>query len=177
MPNKPKRRGYRKYLRGKIEFQLDLGTLGSKTLIGGVVSGAVIERTFVSSIVASYSLAEFTDAIGDGPIMVGVAHSDYTDAEIEAFIENSGSWNAGNLTAQEVAKRKVKIIGVFESSVADSSGIETLQDGRMIKTKLNWILITAQNLRFWAYNAGLSAIATTQPEFHVDGHANLWPTG
>lgn len=163
------------YLKGKIQLRLDLGTLAANTLVGTPMSGTVIEKTLISSIVASWSLADFTNAIGDGPITVGVAHSDYTDGEIENFIEQSGSWNQGDKVGQEVAKRLVRIVGTFPSSVADSSGIITLQEGKMIKTKLNWLLVTGQTLRVWAYNSGDSALGTTDPDMVVTGHANLWP--
>ncbi len=164
-----------RYLRGKIQKTLDLGTLGAKVLISTLLDGAVVERTRITSIVATWSLADFTDAIGDGPILCGVAHSDYTDAEIEAVIENSGSWDEGNLISQEIAKRRVRIIGSFESSVADSQGVAVLNDGKPIKTRLNWLLTTGDNLRVWAYNQGDSALATTDPDMSVSGHANLFP--
>ncbi len=164
-----------RYIRGKVGTTLNLGTLGATTLISKVLDGVVEERTLVTSIVATYALADFTNAIGDGPIAVGVAHSDYTDAEVEAFIENTGSWTEGDKVSQEVSKRQVRIIGVLESSVADSQGSIALNEGKPIKTKLNWILTTGKTLRLWAYNMGDSALATTDPDLTIIGHVNLFP--
>jgi len=170
----PKRRMGR-YLRGKVEQRLDLGTLSANTLISVDLAGTVQERALATSIVSIWALADFTNAIGDGPIVVGVAHSDYTDSEIEAFLENAGSWTEGNKVSQEIARRKVRIVGTFLSSVADSAGIAVLNDGKPIKTKLNWILNIGQTLSVWAYNSGDSALATTDPDLTVIGHVNLFP--
>ncbi len=170
-----KGRKYRRYLRGVVNDKIDLGTLGSKVLIGVDLAGTVDEETFVSSLVAVWGISEFTNAIGDGPIVVGVAHGDYSDAEIEAFIENAASWKSGDLTAQEIAKRKIGIVGEFRTSPSDSSGVQVLNEGKPIHTKCNWILKTGETLHIWAYNQGESPLATTDPDVDVTGHVNLWP--
>ncbi len=162
------------YMKGSVEEELDLGTLAARTLVSVIFDQVTSEKTFASSLVATWSLDDFTNAIGDGPIAVGVAHSAYSDAEIEAVIEATGDWNQGNLIQQEIGRRKVRIIGVFRTSQADSQGIAVLNDGRPIKTKLNWSLNTGQSLRLWAYNQGSSALATTTPNVRCIGHVNLW---
>ncbi len=163
-----------RYIRGSIDEILSLGTLGGNTLISDIFSGTVNERTLVSSVVASWSMDQFTEGNDDGPIVVGLAHSDYTDAEIEAFVENTGSWNEGDLVAREVSGRRVRRIGTIQAAV-NAAGYWVLNEGKPVKTKLNWILLQGQSLRFWAYNAGSSALATTDPTLHLQGHANLWP--
>ncbi len=174
MAKHPKRRMGR-YIKGNVQNTLDLGTLAAKTLISATLGGTVEERSLISSIVSSWALSDFTNAIGDGPIAFGVAHSDYSDAEIEEVLELTGTWKEGDLKAQEVMKRKVRRIGVFPSSPSDSSGNVVVNDGRPIKTKLNWILQTGKTLKIWAYNMGDSAIATTDPDMTVLGHVNLFP--
>ncbi len=89
---KGRRRPMGKYIPGRIEEIFPLGTLGSRTLIKLDFNGNVVEKTFCSSVVAVYSMQGFTAAVDDGPITVGLAHSDYTAAEIEATIESIGSW-------------------------------------------------------------------------------------
>ncbi len=169
------KRKYRRYIRGAIDKRMALGTLGADTVIGANFDGSVNERTFVSSIVAAWTMDEFTPASDDGPIIVGIAHSDYSDAEIEAWIENAaGSWNEGDLVAQEVGKRKIRRVGVFNDPASANQNV-ALIEGRMLKTKCNWILLQGQTVKLWAYNAGSSALATTDPTVHVQGHANLWP--
>ncbi len=163
-----------KYIKGRIDEELNLGTLAAKVLVGVLFDESVNERTLVSSIVASYSLREFTPAAADGPIMIGVAHGDYSDSEIEAVIESTGSWNEGDKVSQEISKRLVRTIGIFDTP-ADALAAVTLNDGKPIKTKLNWILTVGDALRLWAYNMGSSALATTAPVVSAQGHANLWP--
>ncbi len=165
---------FRRYIRGSVDEQLDLSTLAPKTLISTAFDNTVVDTTRISSIVASWSISEWTAAAGDGPVLVGVAHSDYTDAEIEEVIENSGSWDEGNLVSREINKRMVRKIGQF---IAPTAAIlfDRLNEGKPVKTKLNWLLSPGDTLRLWAYNMGASAFATTNPEVQVEGHANLWP--
>ncbi len=166
-----------KYIRGRVNENLSFGTLAGATLVSVIFDETVIERTRVSSVEATYAIENLTVGSGDGPIMVGLAHSDYTDAQIEEVIENAGSWNEGDLVQQkEVGRRLVRTIGIFSAGDGIGSVVsDVLNDGKPIKTKLNWILITGQSLRLWAYNLGNSSLATTVPVVHCEGHANLWP--
>jgi len=167
---------FRRYLKAQVEVQADLSTLAGKVAIAftGLGSPVVQEQTWVSSVKATWSLSNLTEAFSAGPIVVGVAHSDYTSAEIEAWLENQGSWSQGDLVAQEVAKRKIRQVGVF-GTPAQALGIVDLNDGRNITTKCGWMLTTGQSIKYWAYNSGATALATTAAELIVKGHANLWP--
>ncbi len=162
-----------RYIRGDVDESLTLAALASKDVVSDVFNETVEERARISSLEASYSLSELTATANAGPIMVGIAHSDYTAAEIEEFIENAGSWSEGDKIAQEIAKRLVRIIGIFsETGVGLSEFV--LNDGKPIKTKLNWVLDTGATLKLWVYNLGTAAVATTTPVVHCFGHANLW---
>ncbi len=165
---------FRRYLKGSVDHTLALSTLAAKTLISSNLASSVNERTFCSSLRATWSLNSMTRGSDDGPILVGVAHSDYTSIEIEEWIEQSNSWNEGNLIGQEIAKRKIRRVGLFETP-DDALEAIVLNDGKPITTKLGWILLQAQTLKVWAYNTGISALATTDPDVQVNGHANLWP--
>lgn len=163
-----------KYIKGNVDERLVLTTLAARTLQGVDFAETVNERTRVSSIRAAYSMDSFTQGTDDGPVMVGIAHSDYTDAEIEQVIEAVQSWNEGDKIAQEVGARLVRTIGIFENPSSATASV-WLNDGKPIKTKLNWTLNQGQTLRLWAYNLGQSAFATTAPIVYIQGHANLWP--
>ncbi len=162
-----------RYIRGNIAENLALGTLGANVLISGVTD-TVNERTLISSVVATYSLAGLTPGENIGPVLVGLAHSDYTDAEIEAWVENQTGWDEGDLVSREIANRKIRRIGLFDEPATANLSV-ALNEGRTIKTKLNWIVNQGQGLSLWAYNTGTAAIATTDPNVHMQGHANLWP--
>lgn len=177
MANKPRRkRRYGNYLKGDIKATLAVGSLAAVSLISVAATETVIEKTRVSSVECIWSLSDFTALVNDGPLMCGLAHSDYTDAEIEQWVENAGSWNAGDKVNQEIAKRFIRKIGVFRTEDATAASIAataTLNEGMPIKTKLNWSLVTGQTLKFWVYNLGSSAL-TTGTIMNIDGHANLF---
>ncbi len=165
----------RRYLRGKILQDCDLGALATKSLVSCVSSEVASERLFVTSVDLSWALKDLIVVADDGPVIVGIAHSDYSAAEIEAVIENAGSWSEGDLIAQEIAKRKIRIVGQFEQTSAGAQGSQTfvLNEGQPIHTKLNWVLNTGAGLDFFAYNNGDDAL-TTGGALSIAGHANLW---
>ncbi len=167
-------RKFRRYIRGSIDHRLDLGTLAPNTLVGSLLTDSVEEPVYVSSVRAAYTMDQFTEGADKGPILCGWAHGDYTDAEIEEFVENAQSWSQGNKVQQEVAKRYIRQVGVFQN-LTGANEWATIRDGATFTIKLGWSLIGGQTLRFWCYNMGLGAIATTDPNVRVQGHANLWP--
>ncbi len=171
-----KRRGrkFRRYIKGRVDESLDLGTLAAKTLAGVAFDENVNERTFVSSIVAAYALSNYTPAADDGPLEIGIAHNDYSDAEVEAWVEATGTWNEGDRIGQEIAKRLIRSVGFIEAGQS-SQEYFAMNDGKPIKTKLGWILNQGVTLKLWVYNHGTSALATTTADLTCAGHANLWP--
>ncbi len=168
------KRQFKRYLRGSMDESMLLGTLAAKDVISQAVGDTVKERTYLSSVVARWSITSFTKSTGDGPILVGVAHSDYSAAEIEEWLENSGSWDEGDLVQQEIAKRKIRQVGFFENPIDEADSV-VLNYGKAINTKCGWILNTGQTVQIWAYNAGGSPLATTDPIVQAFGHGNLWP--
>ena len=171
-PKSRRRRG--KYIRGSVDEFLSLGTLAGKVVISEIFDETVNERSLISSIVATWTLRNYSKATDDGPVMVGVAHSDYSSAEIEEVLENTGSWSEGSKIEQETSKRLVRVIGTFAPMPVDVNDAAGLNDGKPIKTKLNWIVNQGQSLQVWAYNLGSGALGAS-PIVSVNGHANIWP--
>ncbi len=162
------RRKMGRYLKGNVEDQVSLSTLGAGAVVLGIFDETVNERTRVSSLDGIWTLSEHT--AGEGPLVFGVAHSDYSSAEVLEWIDNTGSWNEGDLVNQEVAKRKIRQIGVFDGLTTE----ETMNEGKPIKTKLNWILLQGQTLDMWVFNRNAAAL-TTGSLVNINGHCNLWP--
>jgi len=158
-----------------IGIELPLLTLGQKSVLGENAVGVLTEKAWLSSVKGSWSLEDFTNVIEDGPVTCGIAHSDYTDAEIEEWLENkAGSWSAGSLVEQEIAKRKIRKVGTFEASSIDATGTAVINDGKQVTTKCGWQLETGQTVKIWAYQIGTNAL-TTGSTLNFTGHANLWP--
>ncbi len=164
-----------RYLKGNVDEELGLGTLAARTVVGVLFDETVNERTLITSVDAIWSLDDLTQSAGVGPILCGIAHGDYTDAEVEEYIEQVQSWNEGNKIGQEIARRQIRLIGVFQGATVDAKGMVVLNDGKPIKTRCNWILNQGQTLRMWAYNTGSQPLATTTPVLRANGHANLFP--
>ncbi len=163
-----------RYLRGNVDEKLSLTTLGAAAVLAEDFDQVVNERTLVTSIIASYSMINMTAGAADGPILVGIAHSDYSITEIGEFLTATGGWDEGNKVAQEQMRRKIRRIGTFQNP-PDLVTPAVLNEGREIKTKLNWILLQGQTLQLWAFNQGSSALDTTVPVVHAAGHVNLFP--
>lgn len=155
-------RGYRKL---KLNETMSLATLAAGDVISQAFGGTLNERRVITSLVGLWSLRNLT--AGQGPVEVGVAHSDYTAAEIEECLENLGSWDEGDLIAEEQTRRKVRMIGAFSGETTD----ETLNDGKPIRTKLNWVVASGDTLQVWAWNRD-SGTLTTGSQVVLDGHLN-----
>jgi len=171
---KRKGRKFRRYIKGRIDKLLTLGTLGPEAVVSDTINDSLEERAWLSSIKCTWALIDFSPGTQDGPLWVGVAHSDYTSAEIEAWIEQASSWKSGDKVAGEVRRRLIRQVGVFANLSPSAAGADALNDGRPIHTKCGWMLTTGQSIRFWAYNSGTGTLSTGAI-IHINGHANLWP--
>ncbi len=164
-----KKTNWNKFRSGTIEIDLAMTTLAAKSLVVATTE-AVIDTARISSVKCVYGLSGFTEAEGVGPFLFGVAHADYSAAEIEAYIESAGSWDIGDKIAQEIRSRRVRIIGQLGRPLSDPF----FNNGRVHKQKLNWTLAEGDGLDFWIYNMGDSPVATTVPQFVVFGDASIW---
>ncbi len=162
MAKHPKRRGRRYKGYRKLPFNTDVagGTVAEDDVTVTVIATVLTEERRILSIEASYAMEGLAST--DGPIVYGVAHSDYTAAEIEESLEAAGSWDEGDLVAQERAKRLVRQIGVFTDEET------ALNDGQPFKTRLNWRIAMGDTLQFWLWNRGIQL--TTGMEIKASGH-------
>ncbi len=105
---------------------------------------------------------------GEGPILVGYAHSDYTVTEIKEAVEAEGAMVTNDKIAQEQANRLVRVVGTFPGITED----EVLNDGRPIRTKLNWAIPLGGNVDVFAYNRS-GATLTTGKVLVPNGYARV----
>ncbi len=175
MARRPRRRrNFANYIRGTMDHILAMGALGANALVSTELADKLEEAAFVSSAKATWALTGFTPAAGDGPVIVGYAHSDYTDSEIEEWVEQTTGWAQGDKVSREISGRFIRRVGVFPIP-PDLDLVDTvvLNDGRLITTKLGWKLTTGQTLSIWAYNTSSSPL-TSGGLVVLNGHANIW---
>ncbi len=162
MPRKGKGSRYRGYRKLPFTVNIAGGTVAADDVTSTVLAEIFTEERRVLSVEATVAMAGLT--AGDGPISVGVAHSDYTAAEVEEALEAVGAWDEGNLVAQEQAKRFVREIGILSEEET------ALNEGQPIKTRLNWRVATGDTLQFWLRNRGIQL--TTGMEILIQGWAH-----
>ncbi len=155
--------------RPKLDEVMALGTLLDNAALKQSGTGTVGVREYLIGFNALWGIRNATP--GQGPIMVGVAHPDYTAGEIEEWIEATGSWDLGDKVAQEQARRHIRKVGSFAVPAAD----EVLNLGRPMWTRCGWYVEDdAIGYALWAYNtAGVTL--TTGAVVTVNGNAVLRP--
>ncbi len=159
MARKNQYKGYRKL---PFTVTLALGVLAVDDVISGSFAESFTEERRILSIEASVAMQGLTS--GDGPISMGIAHSDYTAAEIEACLEAAAAWDEGDKVAQEAARRLVRTIGILTQEET------ALNDGQPVKTRLNWRIASGDTLGLWARNRGIQT--TTGAEIVMQGWAH-----
>lgn len=142
-----------------VRLSLPLGTLGSLTVIDGNL-GTNDSRKYLISCDGQWSIQGHT--VGEGPISVGYAHSDYSVTEIKECLEQTAGFNRSDKIAQEQQRRLVRRAGVFDGD----QDVAKLNDGEAIRTRLGFILEEGAELAIWAHNLDTAALTTgTRVEF------------
>ncbi len=151
MAKKPTRRR-RFNLRGvRVTPEIDLLTLASDTVKVAAMTGVAVSTYRVISVKATWALVGL--AAGEGPVTVGIAHSDYSLTEIKEALEAAASIDPGNKIAQEQGNRLVRIVGTMSQN-------RSLNNGEAISTKLNWLIPIGKALNIFVYNEDTAALAT-----------------
>ncbi len=109
---------------------------------------------------------------GEGPIMIGIAHADYSDAEIEEWLEVVGQYTPDDLVAAETRRRLIRQIAVID--LDDATG--HINDGQPVRvSKLGWMLNSGTvGVRIWAYNSGGGALTTGGQIHHTADWYGRW---
>ncbi len=170
------RRKFRRYIPGVVNVEKDAQTLTAKTIIIGAFPEVVTERCWISSIDAAWTLMHHTKVADAGPLLIGVAHSDYTAGEIEQYLENVDSWDQSDkVQSREIGRRLIRQIGIFETPDAITDTVR-MNDGKKIHTKCGFWLATGQTLSLFIYNLGGQSLSGTgNNTVHGRGVAHLWP--
>ena len=144
-----------------------LTTLGSATVVVEPFTGASTISYRAVTIKGVWTITGLTP--GEGPIICGVAHSNYSVTEIKECLESAASISPGLKIEEEQANRLVRIIGTFSGQANHS-----LNDGKPIKTRLNWLMpasASGSSLVMFNYNDGSGALTTGA---NVRFNGDLW---
>ncbi len=134
---------------------ITLATTGADVVVSqSIFTNAFEENFYAMSCKAQWSYRDGT--IGEGPVEVGYAHSDYTVAEIAEKLVADEANVRGNKIATEQSRRQVRPAGVFPAQFAD----QVLNDGRPIKTALRFTVGNGFNLAVYARNRSGAALTT-----------------
>ncbi len=144
--------GSRALRRVRLTAEETLGTLASDTALTQTLTGTSANAYRAISVIASWGVVGLTD--GDGPIHVGLAHSDYSVTEIKECIESQASIDQGDKVANERADRLVRTLGQC------SFGQPQLNDGKPMKTRLNWLIGIGDSVNMFSWNEGTGSLTT-----------------
>ncbi len=139
---------------------IDLGALATKDATKGVIANTSADTYRWKSIKCTVSITDLV--AGDGPIVVGVSHPDYSSTEIEECLEAVASIDQGDKIAREQANRLVRTLGVVNETDM------TINQGRPVHQKLNWLMSIGDQPTVWAYNSG-TVLLSTGARVHLDG--------
>ncbi len=160
----PRKRRSFSLRRIRVTDELALGTLGSDIAITGGLHGAVTAAIRIVTASITWALNDLT--VSEGPISVGYAHGDYSVTEIKECLEAQASAPGTDKIANERANRLVKIVGTFSGEANQS-----LNFGRPIKTRLNWVIRPGVVLNSFAFNESTGVLTTGA---FVTTTGNLW---
>ncbi len=166
-----KRRGRKFNLRPiRVNSGLSIGALASADVISGAITNNATNNMRITSAHLSYSWADIQAAIDDAAAF-GLAHGDYTAAEIEECLEAGGAMDKGDKIALEHSSRLVREIGQMTGPHDTVGAGVSFADGRVVKTKLNWNLSIGEALQAWVRNNS-GVVYTTGSTLAIAG--KLW---
>ncbi len=153
----------------RIAASPTIGALATEAVVSNAVTDAGTDPYRITSVKAAFSWND--KALIDDGCEFGYAHSDYTAAEVEECLEASASIDRGNLIAREQANRLVRQVGTIGGASVTAAGGVGFNDGRPVKTKLNWKMSTGDTLNLWIRNAS-GNVWTTGSELSILG--DMW---
>lgn len=155
--------------RVRVAASLAVGALDPSDVISGTITNVTPSPLRIISAHLTFGLSDLGATADDGQEF-GIAHSDYTAAEIEECLEAAGSIDLGDKVSQERANRLVRSVGQMTGAPGTGAGL-SWNDGRPVKLKLNWVLTVQDSLVAWVRNAS-GTVYTTGASLDVFG--SLW---
>ncbi len=165
-----KRKGRRRFNLRKVRIHANAaaGALASEDVAVAAITNASVDPYRLMSIDVAWAWQEIGGSADDG-MSFGVAHSDYTAAEVEECLEAIGAIDRGNKVAQEQSNRLVREIGTIQSTISGTVGTTVnMNEGLPVKTKLNWYMSIGDQLNVYMRNSS-GTVWTTGSSISADG--------
>ncbi len=156
-----KRRSYRRKFnlrKVRIATSITVGALAAKDVTATSLTGTSSSTYRLVSVDFFYGLSDL-GAVADDGQEFGLAHSDYTAAEIEECLEAGTSIDAGDKIANEKANRLVRSVGVMVGAPGTGAGLN-FNNGNNTKTRLNWLMTIGDSLQLWIRNSSATVYTT-----------------
>ncbi len=155
MPYKPRRRkrSNKNFVALPFNTQIALATLADETVLTSALLSAFGEDFFCIS--ADISLALDNVALSEVPVEVGLAHGDYTAAEIKEYV-NANLTDPDDKIAQEHSRRQIRRIGLFGVNAEN----QVLNHGDQQRIKLRFSIGDTKELKLWIMNHTGAAMTT-----------------
>ncbi len=154
----------------RISSEVAVGALATLDVATLAITNAVKNQMRLMSLNCSYTWVDIQQITDDG-LEFGVAHGAYTSAQVEECLEAFGAIDKGDKLVQEKSNRLVRSIGTFAAITTAVGGGVAFNDGRKIKTKLNWLMIEGDTLNLWVRNLS-GVIYVTGSTLNASGE--LW---
>lgn len=160
MAKKPKSKRRFNLRRVRISSELALVTLASDTALLGSLTGAAGGAYRAVTMKHTFTLRNATE--GEGPVTVGYAHSDYSVTEVKECLEAFAAIDQGDKIARERANRLVRTVGTFwrTGGVTGAVGSASLNDGKPVRTRLNWLINIGDSVNLFVFNESTGALTT-----------------
>lgn len=136
-----------------VHTQVALAALADKAAVIGALTSTLTEDFFLLSASLTWALRDLTQ--GEGPISVGLAHGDYSSAEVEENLEVQISGPLKKIE-QEHSRRLVRRVGTFDGGSSEAR----LNFGNPVKTKLRFVQEDGDTFNCWAYNSSGNPLTT-----------------
>jgi len=153
------RKSRRRYGPNDVKIPLNaaqvLGTLGDNTVLKiAMFGGNLTEDLFIKAIKGTWTIRGLTAT--EGPLSFGIAHSDYTVAEIAEALDAGSLLGPASKIEGERARRLVRKIGTFSGAATE----ETVNNGNPVYTRVGWTQQDGADVNLWVQNQSGATLTT-----------------
>ncbi len=143
--------------KARVNGSQTVGALADDDVASSAMGTNVDGDIYITGVKLMWSMQAQT--VGQGPKIVGIAHPDLSEAEIEECLEASTSFSVNDRIAREQASRPVSVVGSFPAIAVD----EVLNQGEPIWTRLGYHIAEGDKpFTIWCFNKSGSTMNASE---------------